>query len=144
LKLARDAFNMRCLEGRTSVLSTLFARLLRLRRKVPAHDTDLDTHDADYRAVSIAPTQASCSEARRLRHARFLLKEVPRLPLPECPQRVTCTCSYRKFPDRRLLERRDIASSGRWFNGDDRRKSDGRRATDHHLSRIEIPWSPRK
>ena len=125
-------------------MTTLFARLLRLRRKAPVPDANPDLHDADYRAVSIVAPQASCREARRLRHIRFLLDEVPRLPLSECPQRLTCTCSYRKFPDRRLTERRDIASSSRWFAGDDRRKSDGRRATDHHLSRIDIPWPGRK
>jgi hypothetical protein len=71
---------------------------------------------------------------------RFLLDEAPRLPLRECPQQLTCTCCYRKFPDRRTADRRDIASSGRWYSGAERRKSDGRRATDHHLAPIHISW----
>jgi hypothetical protein len=125
-------------------LARFFARLLRFRRKTRAPAADHDTQVADYRAVSIVPTQASCREARRLRGVRFLLSRAPRLPLPECPQRLTCSCRYRKFPDRRIVERRDIASSGRWFMGDDRRKTNGRRASDDRLSRIEIPWSHRE
>jgi hypothetical protein len=132
------------LEGRTPVLATLFARLLRLRSKAGAPVEAHCAHAADYRAVSIVPTQTSCREARQLRHMRFLLNEAPRLPLRECPQQLSCTCSYRKFPDRRIADRRDIASSGRWYTGAERRKSDGRRATDHHLSPIEIPWPHRK
>ena len=123
---------------------TLFARLLRLRSKADAPVEAHSAHEADYRAVSIVSTQTSCHEARRLRHIRFLLNEAPRLPLRECPQQLTCTCRYRKFPDRRIADRRDIASSGRWYTGAERRKSDGRRATDHHLSAIEIPWPRRK
>jgi hypothetical protein len=123
-------------------------RLLRFRRKAPARAaTPADEHIADYRAVSIVPTQSSCAEARRLRKRRFLSSEAPRLPLQQCPQRLTCQCRYRKFPDRRVVERRDLASSGRWLMGtgirEDRRKSSGRRATDHHLSRIEITWPHR-
>jgi hypothetical protein len=125
-------------------LARFFARLMRFRRKPLAPVAELESHASDYRAVSIVPTTASCREARRLRGARFLLGEAPRLPLPQCTQRLTCSCHYRKFPDRRVIERRDIASSGRWFMGDDRRKSSGRRATDHHLSRIDITWSQRE
>jgi hypothetical protein len=73
------------------------------------------------------------------------LHEAPRLPLPQCPQRATCSCSYRKYADRRTSDRRDITmSSGRWYMGEDRRKSGGRRATDHHLSRIELTWPNKK
>jgi hypothetical protein len=125
-------------------LAKLLARLLRFGRKAPMPAADQIAHIADYRAVSIVPTQSSCVEARRLRRHRYLLSEAPRLPLTQCPQRLTCTCSYRKFPDRRVTERRDIAASGRWFMGDDRRKSSGRRSTDHHLSRIEMTWSHRE
>ena len=131
-------------EGEEPVLATLFARLFRLGRKTSAPGGAHHGHETDFRAVSIVPAQNSCREARKLRHIHFLLDEAPRLPLRECPQQLTCTCSYRKYPDRRIAERRDIAASGRWYAGDDRRKSDGRRATDHHLSRIEIPWSQRK
>jgi hypothetical protein len=145
LKLARDAFNIGDLQGRTPVLGKLLARLLRLRRKAPAPAAAPDVHIADYRAVSIVPATGSCAEARRLRKKRYLSNEAPRLPLPQCPQRLTCPCRYRKFPDRRVTERRDVASSGRWFMGqqirEDRRKSSGRRASDY--SRIEIPWPHR-
>ena len=117
---------------------------MRLGRKPSAPVADLGLHAPDYRAVSIVPSAASCREARRMRGVRFLMSEAPRLPLPQCPQRLTCSCHYRKFPDRRVVDRRDIAASGRWFTGEDRRKSSGRRATDHHLSRIDITWSRRE
>ena len=123
---------------------SFFSRLLRFRRKGPARVADHVMHVADYRAVSIVPTPSSCREARQLRGIRFLLNEAPRLPLSQCPQRLTCSCSYRKYPDRRMAERRDIASSGRWYNGDDRRKSSGRRASDHRLARIDINWTHRE
>ena len=125
-------------------MGKFFARLLRLAPKAPTPAAaGIDAPARDYRAVSIVTTPGACAEARRLRRTRYLLSEAPRLPLPQCPQRLTCQCSYRKFPDRRVTERRDIAASGRWFMGQDRRKSSGRRATDHHLSRIEITWSNR-
>jgi hypothetical protein len=132
------------LEGGHRFLGKLLARLLRFGRKSPMPVAYRATHVADYRAVSIVPAPGACAEARRLRRARYLLNEAPRLPLPECSQPLTCSCSYRKYPDRRVAERRDIAASGRWYMGDDRRKSNGRRATDHHLSRIEITWSHRE
>ncbi|MEJ0035393.1 MAG: hypothetical protein WDO68_04835 [Gammaproteobacteria bacterium] len=125
-------------------MGKLLTRFLRFRRKSSAPIAGHDTHVADYRAVSIVPMQSACAEARRLRRSRYLLNEAPRLPLSQCPQPLTCSCSYRKFPDRRVAERRDIAASGRWFMGQDRRKSSGRRATDHHLSRIEMTWPDRE
>ena len=125
-------------------LGNLFARLLGLRRKSAAPLACLDTPPTDYRAVSIVPTQASCAEARRLRKKRYLSSEAPRLPLPQCAQPLSCKCRYRKYPDRRVDERRDIAGSGRFFMGQDRRKSNGRRATDDRAARIDITWSHRE
>jgi len=127
-------------------LGKLLARLLRFRRKTQANAANAGSDINDYRAVSIVPTQASCIDARQLRNVRYLLREAPRLPLSQCPLRAGCTCSYRKFADRRTADdRRDIAdSSGRWFVGEDRRRSRGRRATDHHLSRIEMTWPNKK
>jgi len=125
-------------------VASLLTRLLRFGRKPPAASAARDKRGEDYRAVSIVPHASSCSEARRLRPVRYLLNEVPRLPLPQCSQPLACTCSYRKYPDRRLAERRDIAASGRWYMGLDRRKSNGRRASDHPLTRIEINWPQRE
>lgn len=124
-------------------MGKLLARLLRIGRKTSANATDVCNDSRDYRAVSVVPMQMACVEARRLRNVRYLLHEAPRLPLPQCPQRATCSCRYRKFSDRRTADRRDIAASGRWYMGEDRRRSGGRRASDHHLSRIELNW-PRK
>jgi hypothetical protein len=130
--------------GRKRHLGNLLARLLRRARKTPAIVADEGDGSNDYRAVSIVPTQASCIDARRVRNVRYLLREAPRLPLSQCPLRASCPCRYRKFQDRRTGDRRDIAASGRWFMGEDRRRSGGRRASDHHLSRIELTWPNKK
>jgi hypothetical protein len=125
-------------------LGRLLTRLLHLGRKEAKLPARRDQHGEDYRAVSIVPHAGSCAEARRLRQIRYLTSEVPRLPLPQCSQPLECTCSYRKYPDRRTAERRDIGSTARWYMGLDRRKSSGRRSTDHPLSRIEISWPHRE
>jgi hypothetical protein len=125
-------------------LGNFFARLLRIGRKTPEQVANGSHNSADYRGVSIVPMPMACVEARRLRSFRYLLSQAPRLPLPQCPQRAGCTCAYRKFADRRTGDRRDIAASGRWYMGDDRRSTGGRRKTDHHLSRIEINWARKK
>jgi hypothetical protein len=125
-------------------LGKLLTRWLQFGRKDSAGSAHPEPHAADYRAVSIVSRAGSCAEAKQKRGVRYLLSEVPRLPLPTCPDPLTCPCSYRKFADRRVTQRRDIASSGRWYMGLDRRKSSGRRASDHHLSRIEINWPHRE
>jgi len=144
LKLTRDAFTIEPFRGRAPVLGKLLTRLMGFGRKASTQSAHHDTGGRDYRAVSIVPNASACADAKRLRRFRYLSSEAPRLPLPQCPQPLTCSCSYSKFPDRRSAERRDIASSGRWYMGLDRRKSSGRRATDHHLARIEITWPHRE
>ena len=125
-------------------MGKLLTRLLHLGRKASTPSAGRDKHVTAYRAVSIVPHASSCAEARRLRPIRFLTNEVPRVPLPQCSQPLTCTCTYRKYPDRRTAERRDIGSSGRFYMGLDRRKSTGRRAGDHHLAPIDITWPHRE
>jgi hypothetical protein len=114
----------------------LLDRLLGRRAK-PGWDADVDAQATDFRAVSIVPTQKSCVAAKRLRLRRYLVREAPQVPLPGCPNRSSCECRYRKFPDRRVDDRRDIVASGRWYTGTERRRSPGRRASDI-TSRIEM------
>jgi hypothetical protein len=103
--------------------------LLRRMRKAPASSTP--PRARYFHAVAIMPRMSSCKQAREKSGVRFLSREAPPLPLPGCPWPEKCPCRFEKFPDRRQEERRDIASSGRWYPGNDRRRMPrGRRATD--------------
>lgn len=84
-------------------------------------------------AVSIICTSASCPAAQALKGQRYLSAAAPRLPLPQCTAPATCPCSYRKYADRRIGERREGQSSGlrRTSPQPERRRSRGRRNSDH-------------
>jgi hypothetical protein len=115
----------------------LFDKLLR------KHDSARDVESAhrgggaDFRAISIVATSTSCRQSKVIRGKRFLVADVPRIPLPSCPHPAICECRYRKFADRRLEDRRDIAT-GQWYSGLERRRSLGRRSTDSATARIEL------
>jgi hypothetical protein len=83
-----------------------------------------------YHAVAVMPGVSACAAAKAIKGVRFLSREAPRLPLPDCPCAAVCRCRFAKYPDRRHHERRDIGSSHRWYPGADRRRSPGRRSTD--------------
>jgi hypothetical protein len=112
--------------------------LRRLLGRQPHESDSTPAPDKDYRAVSIIAAKTSCREAGRVRGKPYLLRDAPRLPLPSCPNPERCPCRYRKHPDRRMRERRDVFAASRWYDGTDRRRSGGRRATDRLHSRIEI------
>jgi len=59
-----------------------------------------------FRAVTIVPGALACSVVKRFAKHRFLLSEAPQPPLAGCDMGGTCTCSYRKFADRRSDSRR--------------------------------------
>ena len=107
-------------------------------RRQQSDSTLEQAREKDYRAVSIIASKASCRESQRLRGKPYLTREAPRLPLPNCAYPDRCPCRYRKHPDRRIKERRDVFAASRWYDGTERRRSAGRRATDRLHSRIEI------
>lgn len=83
-------------------------------------------------AVSIVSTSHSCEAARSLKGQRFLNAQAPRLPLPGCTSSATCRCTYRKYADRRAGPRRESEKTGMQRPAsDERRRSRGRRSTDH-------------
>jgi len=59
-----------------------------------------------WHAVAIRPKGSSCEAVQACRSARYLSKEAPHLPLPECTTSDTCTCVYKHHDDRRLQPRR--------------------------------------
>jgi len=87
--------------------------------------------DGDFRAVSLVPSKGSCAAARNASGKRFLLREVPRLPLANCTSPATCSCKFRKDADRRDGDRRLFGEteSNRWFAGSEGRKRGNRRTT---------------
>jgi hypothetical protein len=91
------------------------------------------TVDNRWHAVSVVSGSQSCAAARALKERRFLSREAPRLPLPDCTQAELCRCSYRKYADRRTGPRRDEEQLGRRQTrdtGTERRAGRGRRRTD--------------
>ena len=85
-------------------------------------------------AVSIVMGKtAGCAAARLLQGRRFLAAEAPRLPLAECSCSDSCSCVYKKYPDRRAGPRREQEESGLRRHveaGRERRVRRGRRESD--------------
>jgi len=58
-----------------------------------------------FSGVEIRTRGGACRAAHALRGRRFLSKDAPSLPLPDCTH-VQCACSFSKLPDRRTDGRR--------------------------------------
>jgi hypothetical protein len=88
-----------------------------------------------YHAVTIRPGRIACTHANALLDRRFLAREAPRLPLPDCDQ-ATCTCTFAHHGDRRYEARRaeDGDKRPRSFDGHNARLGTGRRQADHDTS----------
>jgi len=90
----------------------LFTKLI---RKLTACPTTTASHDVPskdaYRCVQVTSDGAQCCQAARaLAGQRFLMDDVPMLPLSECDA-TECRCAYERFDDRRADSRRasDVA-----------------------------------
>jgi hypothetical protein len=85
-----------------------------------------------WHAVTIVTNEQCCPAARARADCRYLSKEAPALPLPECDA-PRCECKYRHFDDRRRKSRRGAERTGMPGKAveDERRSSRGRRTTDH-------------
>ena len=64
------------------------------------------TPPGKFRAISIVPGARACDVVKRFAKHRFLVSEAPQPPLAGCEFAGTCTCTYRKFADRRTELRR--------------------------------------
>ncbi len=123
----------------------LLASLLLYRRRAVAgvdgvhaetqagNNLDASERKADFRGVAILPGECACSAVLELGSKRFLLNDVPRLPLQDCSQ-PECDCYYVNFDDRRDDDRRNPFGSltnNRLSNhDDDERRNRNRRAGD--------------
>jgi len=98
-----------------------------------------------YKAASVAPGEDCCGAVAALKDQRFLLEEVPRLPLEACDRVGGCQCTYRNFADRRSGDdRRNIygslsGSGGMGMSGANHRSGMDRRAfMDGELDDLEF------
>jgi hypothetical protein len=88
-----------------------------------------------WHAITVVALPTACPGARALRGMRFLSAQAPVLPLRDCIQRATCTCTYKHHKDRRAGPRRAWERSGfnRAVPAVERRIGPGRRASDREL-----------
>ena len=80
-------------------------------------------------AVQIRAPLEACRAAQLLHGHRFLSKDAPKLPLPECSAE-RCSCTFSKLPDRRTDSRRfdqDALHTTLFIAGNRRTKHDRRR-----------------
>jgi hypothetical protein len=83
-----------------------------------------------HRAVSISPKGQGCSAIKEIVGKRFLSKDAPLLPLPECDNRDNCDCRYSHWDDRRQEDDRRSPVGGmsaQMRDGDERRARQDRR-----------------
>lgn len=59
-----------------------------------------------WKAVTVQPGESACAAAKELSKKRFLSRNAPRLPLPDCTNQDQCQCKYRHHGDRRGDQRR--------------------------------------
>ena len=103
------------------------------RKRLAATDEErVERAVSPYHGVSVVPEKLGCSGAQAIRERRYLAREAPRLPLPNCDA-ATCHCRYSHFDDRRAGERRRINAVQRGLysgtgNRDHRDKRDRRGA----------------
>ncbi len=106
-------------------------------RKSPPHGVSRAVspvrRSTPWHAVSVVAGPSCCEVARSLSTTRYLSREAPRLPLPECASPASCSCSYKHHVDRRGQPRRKDDLSGLrrgLLSGTERRMLRGRREDD--------------
>ena len=82
----------------------------------------------NFHAVSIKPGPRCCQTAKSMAGVRYLSREAPRLPLPQCDA-AGCECKYVHHEDRRGYDRRMADGAPikpgptKSFEGADRRRA---------------------
>jgi hypothetical protein len=85
-----------------------------------------------YQAVSVVACPQACAAACNLQGQRFLARQAPRLPLPDCDRPAACRCRFEKFIDRRTAQQRSPYNNpdSIGYGGVEKRRNRGRRSTD--------------
>jgi hypothetical protein len=103
-----------------AVAAWLGWRRAKARRRVAIK---LDRFSSRYHSVSIGyylyHHANACEAVKKLEGKRFLSKEAPRLPLPDCGAE-HCRCRYVHFKDRRGDDRRTLYKSPLFVSADRR------------------------
>lgn len=110
-----------------------FSELIRrLKRPVPdaRPQAPATTVSGAFYAAAVVPDEHACAAALAASGHRYLAREAPRIPLPECTRPLECQCRIARLNDRRKTDRRDALSFSRWYSGIERRRGPGRRTTD--------------
>jgi hypothetical protein len=104
-----------------AIVAVFWYRKLSMARR-PA-DTPLKSHP--FHAVAVKHSKVACNAVIQLEERRFLAKDAPRIPLPNCTAK-NCSCRYVHYDDRRDDERRERP---RWAYADgvERRSQQDRR-----------------
>jgi hypothetical protein len=100
------------------------------KAKTPAATGKKEARPNRHRSVTIVHARNSCPAVKALAEHRFLTRDAPQLPLPNCTLSKQCHCSFRKHDDRRDFDDRRLAGErGKWYGGAENRKSRGRRSS---------------
>lgn len=85
-----------------------------------------------YASASVITKEGECCEAAAtIAGKRYLMAEVPMLPMEGCSRVDACPCKYQKFSDRRQEDRRAMGNGTGPKNGAEQRgNSRGRRQYD--------------
>jgi len=83
-----------------------------------------------WKAISVMPGENCCQWAQLCTGKRFLIPEVPRLPLQGCDA-PNCECRYRHFEDRRAKPRRSVERGGFSKHVDPERREMANRRVEH-------------
>jgi hypothetical protein len=80
-----------------------------------------------FHAVAVKYPRDACPAVRKVEAKRFLAKEAPPLPLPNCTVK-NCGCRFIHYDDRREEERRERRSIGHYDGAQRRSRQERRRA----------------
>jgi hypothetical protein len=118
------------------LLRSLFAATPReypLKKSAPRVGPARLNADGNYRAVSLQPSPNCQAAVKYGAGKRYLLRDMPRVPLANCAMAAICSCKFRKHSDRRDGDRRLLGEvkTTRWYPGSERREPRCRRSADH-------------
>jgi hypothetical protein len=100
------------------------------RRNAPKPEPRDKKPAGRFGAVAIRVRKGACDAARALEGQRFLAKDAPPLPLPQCTS-AQCSCGFAKLSDRRTEGRRfelGGLSAAQFLTTNRRQKRDRRHA----------------
>jgi hypothetical protein len=118
------------------LLRSMFAATPReksLKKPAPTAGSARLNAGGNYRAVSLEPCPKCPAAAEYGGGKRYLLREMPRLPLANCAMSANCSCKFHKHSDRRDGDRRLLGevTTTRWYTDSERRDRKCRRSVDH-------------